>query len=291
MASEPGAVGNGTGNENPELSHFHKQQRQSEGQPTFCAEVDVLSEHGLRRLVRNMQFDHVRSRTDAASEGTEDAPCLGPCFSSPAQWLVPPVSSPCLRLIVTLQAQQQNNASRHSQKRNGAKAQSHARGSEEVERNASHMGRRGPKPPSSGRQPLISTAAARITTRWPCLWALANSVGLTMGAISGPSKWNLFRLFWGGQGKQVVQVNPKNTTSRRTRWALRVLRYLANFWSTLGPAFDQRNRGCQSRRFDSSPPNRGQGAVPVFGFCMRTHPILELHVGAIVRAEDVCTGQ
>lgn len=55
QASEPGAVGNGTGNENPELSHFHKQQRQSEGQPTFCAEVDVLSEHGLRRLVRNMQ--------------------------------------------------------------------------------------------------------------------------------------------------------------------------------------------------------------------------------------------
>ncbi|EHK24353.1 uncharacterized protein TRIVIDRAFT_61148 [Trichoderma virens Gv29-8] len=43
-----------------EMGHpfFHKQRRsahQSEGQPTFCAEVDVLSEHGLRRLVRNMQ--------------------------------------------------------------------------------------------------------------------------------------------------------------------------------------------------------------------------------------------
>lgn len=81
-----------------------------------------------------------------------------------------------------------------------------------------------------------------------------------------PSKWNVFRLFWGGQGKQVVQVNPKNTTSRRTRWALRVLRYLANFWSTLGPAFDQRNRGCQSRRLESSPPNRGQDTVPVLDF-------------------------
>ncbi|KAL7944289.1 hypothetical protein V8C42DRAFT_85414 [Trichoderma barbatum] len=78
-----------------------------------------------------------------------------------------------------------------------------------------------------GAKPLISNAA-RITQvghadgqqrRPPC------------GCLSPghqPSRWNMFRLLWGGSGKQVVQENPRNATSRRTRWALRVLRYLSN---------------------------------------------------------------
>ncbi|KAL7963721.1 hypothetical protein V8C34DRAFT_5574 [Trichoderma compactum] len=157
----------------------------------------------------------------------------------------------------------------------GAKAQSHREAPcKWREMGRERMGRRGPnpKPPSPGRQPLISTAA-RITAGWPCPLATSGYLWLTTSASPWvlspghqPSKWNVFRLFWGGQGKQVVQVNPTSTTSRRTRWALRVLRYLANFWSTWVPPLINANADVSQRPLESSAPNRGQGAVPVWDF-------------------------
>lgn len=121
-------------------------------------------------------------------------------------------------------------------RRNGVKAQSHREAPckwREMRRET--HGEERPKPKAtiiwaSAADLDRSTHHSRLAMLLQQLTASASPWVLSPG--HQPSKWNVFRLFWGGQGKQVVQVNPRNTTSRRTRWALRVLRYLANFWST-----------------------------------------------------------
>ncbi|KAK4067155.1 uncharacterized protein Triagg1_7883 [Trichoderma aggressivum f. europaeum] len=214
------------------------------------------------------------------------------------------VSSPCRRLVVALSSPYRHSTTASygqlskAQRRKSAKP---PRGSVKVEGNARQThGEERPKPKATiawaSAADLDRSSNASQPVGWPCPLATSGYLWLTAsaspwGAISGASAIQMERvpafLGWPRQTSGASKSEKYHLATHSVGPPCAPI--FGQFLVHLGPAFDQRHRGCQltAPRVED-PQNREQGAVPVLDFAlMRVRLILELHVGAIVRGDDV----